>query len=127
MGDAANVGKTTTSGTLELSDAARLSVESGIGEIVISSYPYSESQTGSRRVVEWQAAYEADGDVVPVEAANGPDGAVLRTRSSSGPRHDATWRNASGVIQPSSVSPSAQVTNGRSISPGRSGRNPSRR
>lgn len=80
MGDAANDGKTTTSGTLELSDAARLSVESGIGEIVISSYPYSESQTGSRRVVEWQAAYEADGDVVPVEAANGPDGAVLRTR-----------------------------------------------
>ncbi len=73
----------TVSGSLDLVGPARLSVENGTGDIVITSYAVTGTQTDSRRVVEWSASFEegfAAGDgASPVEASSGPDGATLRT------------------------------------------------
>jgi hypothetical protein len=49
----------TVSGTLELVGAPRLSVENGVGDVVVSSYAYDPSQTDSRRIVEWSAVCDA--------------------------------------------------------------------
>ena len=73
----------TASGSLELVGQARLSVENGTGDIVVSSYAYSQAQTDSRRVVEWSAVCKAGAPAgsadTPVDAQSGPDGATLRT------------------------------------------------
>jgi hypothetical protein len=82
-GDADEEKKATLSGSLELVGPAQLLVENRVGDIVISSYAYSETQTGSRRIVEWSAVCEgSDASTVsasPVEALSGPGGASLRT------------------------------------------------
>ncbi len=75
----------TLSGTLELAGAARLSIENGAGEIVISSVATGELQSGAQRVIEWAAVCkggrEVDASSPMVEATSGVDGASLRTTS----------------------------------------------
>ncbi len=75
----------TASGTLELTSPARLTLETGAGEIVISTVAYDEAQTGSRRVVEWAATWDEDDapeGAPPVVAESGAGGAALRSTGS---------------------------------------------
>jgi hypothetical protein len=86
-GPSAATKQATAAGSLELAGAAaKLTVENGTGDIVVSSYPYSAAQTDSLRVVEWSAVCDEEGadGASLVEAKTGPDGASLRT---AGDRH----------------------------------------
>lgn len=77
--------KATASGTLELAASARLTLETGAGEVVISSMAHDETQTDSRRVVEWAATWDEDDaadDAPPVVAESGAAGAALRSTGS---------------------------------------------
>lgn len=77
--------RATTSGTLELEAPGFLALETGAGEIVISSSAYDATQTGSRRVVEWAATWDEDGadaGAPPVVAESGASGAGLRSTGS---------------------------------------------
>jgi hypothetical protein len=70
-------------GSFDLEARSNVSIENGVGNIVVSSYVVDATQTDARRVVEWMAVGEA-GDAnglkkLSVEMENTATGVTLRT------------------------------------------------
>jgi hypothetical protein len=69
-------------GTFDLGTRDCVSIESGVGDIVISSYVADSTETASRRIVEWTATRPADdGAKLLVETETTEAGVTLRTVS----------------------------------------------
>ncbi|MDD5646491.1 MAG: hypothetical protein PHW86_04915 [Candidatus Bipolaricaulis sp.] len=82
-GDRGGAKTATSRGSIDLGDAARFSLEGGIGTIRITSYAAGETQTSSGRVLEWEAVRNAarsrDVDALTVDVAQVATGIEMRS------------------------------------------------
>lgn len=74
------VGTSRSGGSFDLGTRSGVSIENGVGDIVVSSYVVDATQTGPRRIVEWTAVREADDLAkLTVETQTTATGVTLRT------------------------------------------------
>ena len=73
-------GTSRSGGSFDLGTRSGVSIENGVGDIVVSSYVVDTTQTNPRRIVEWTAVREADDLAkLTVETETAGTGVTLRT------------------------------------------------